>query len=286
MRLCLRQRSVTLRERRFTATRAASTWGKAGQTPASTPTIRSASMRRTGRMMVVCRPSSTTRAAPVTSNRSPAMSSTQRRPSMSLLPSSSRARQASDSLSRILVMTISEGLYHSAPHLEVANAYKLWTRIRSTAPSSLSIWTHYLNDMKLNSSFAPEACPKAPAGLAVTVGSGAQMGNLYAYLAKQNFMVVGGADPNVGLGGWLTGGGHSPLSGKYGLGPDNVVQLELVTPRGEVVTANECKNPDLFFAMRGVGVPLSPQATLSRAVITYDVFRAVGPPLAFFCPRQ
>ena len=111
------------------------------------------------------------------------------------------------------------------------------------------------------------------------------MGNIYAYLAKQNLTVVGGADPNVGLGGWLTGGGHSPLSGKYGLGSDNVVQLELVTPRGEIVTANECQHPDLFFAMRGVSIsPRSGHLAPQTKLLT-PFPRAAVLPSASFCLR-
>ena len=29
----------------------------------------------------------------------------------------------------------------------------------------------------------------------------------------------------------------------------------MVTPQGEIVTANECKNKDLFWALRGVSFP-------------------------------
>lgn len=57
---------------------------------------------------------------------------------------------------------------------------------------------------------------------------------------------------SVGLGGWLTGGGHSPVGALYGLGVDNVLEMQIVTPTGDLVTANECQNPDLFWAFRGV----------------------------------
>ena len=79
------------------------------------------------------------------------------------------------------------------------------------------------------------------------------MGEIYEATAEHDSIVVGGDDPDVGIGGYLTGGGHSPLSGQFGLAADNVLELKVVTPAGDVLTLNECSNPDLFFAFRGVG---------------------------------
>jgi hypothetical protein len=35
-----------------------------------------------------------------------------------------------------------------------------------------------------------------------------------------------------------------------------VLQIELVTAEGEIITANECQNQDYFWAMRGVCIDL------------------------------
>ena len=69
-------------------------------------------------------------------------------------------------------------------------------------------------------------------------------------------LVVGGAEPSVGVGGYMTGGGHSPLGVKFGLAVDNVLEMEVVLPLGEVTTANECQNSDIFWAMKGVSTSL------------------------------
>ena len=37
------------------------------------------------------------------------------------------------------------------------------------------------------------------------------------------------------------------------MGADSIIEAELVTPEGEVLTVNECQNPDLFWAIRGGG---------------------------------
>jgi FAD/FMN-containing dehydrogenase len=50
------------------------------------------------------------------------------------------------------------------------------------------------------------------------------------------------------------GGGHGPFTNIFGLGSDNVLELEVVLPStGEIVIANENSYPDLFWALRGGG---------------------------------
>jgi FAD/FMN-containing dehydrogenase len=86
----------------------------------------------------------------------------------------------------------------------------------------------------------------------VTAGAGYQLGDLYKAAIDKDLLVVGGDSKTVGLGGYLTGGGHSPLGAVFGLAVDNIVEIQMVTPTGDLVTANECLNSDLFWAMKGV----------------------------------
>lgn len=37
------------------------------------------------------------------------------------------------------------------------------------------------------------------------------------------------------------------------MGADNLLEATIVTPPGEILIANPCQNPDLFFAIRGGG---------------------------------
>jgi hypothetical protein len=48
-------------------------------------------------------------------------------------------------------------------------------------------------------------------------------------------------------------GGHSAVSGKYGLGVDQWLEAKIVTADGRYVIANAVSNPDLFWAIRGGG---------------------------------
>ena len=122
---------------------------------------------------------------------------------------------------------------------------------RSTSPNSLSIWTHHIRGLQNHDTFQPQGSASEYPN-ALTIAAGHQMRDIYAKVAQCGRIIVGGMDPNVGIGGYITGGGHSPISGHYGLAADQVLQMELVTPDGELVVANEATNVDLFWAMRGV----------------------------------
>ncbi|KAL8692115.1 MAG: hypothetical protein Q9218_002783 [Villophora microphyllina] len=129
--------------------------------------------------------------------------------------------------------------------------YALYRR-RSTAPNSLSIWTHNLRGIQWQNRFIPNGCTAQPSP-ALKVAAGHRMFEIYDVAAAHDSMIVGGQDPDVGLVGHLTGGGHSPISGTYGLAADNVLELEVATPSGDIKTVNQCINSDLFFAIRGGG---------------------------------
>ena len=89
---------------------------------------------------------------------------------------------------------------------------------------------------------------------AVKIAAGMRMKEIYTEATKHNITVVGGGDVDVGIGGWITGAGHSPISSKYGLGADQVLEMEVVTANGTHLTINENSYPGLFWAMRGVSV--------------------------------
>jgi FAD/FMN-containing dehydrogenase len=88
---------------------------------------------------------------------------------------------------------------------------------------------------------------------AVRIAAGHSGSEVLAELAGHNSVTVTGANPSVGAIGWLTGGGHGPLTSSYGMGVDNLLEATIVTPKGDILVANPCQNSDLFFAIRGGG---------------------------------
>ncbi|KAJ9651527.1 hypothetical protein H2198_009195 [Neophaeococcomyces mojaviensis] len=126
---------------------------------------------------------------------------------------------------------------------------------RSSGGNGFSIWTHYLKGRTWHDSFVPVNAPKDVSGQpAVTLQAGEQWVDVYHAAATERRIVVGGHARTVGsAGGWLTGGGHSAWSNIYGLGIDNVLEVDVITPTGELVTLNPYTNQDHFWAIRGGG---------------------------------
>ena len=72
---------------------------------------------------------------------------------------------------------------------------------------------------------------------------GNQWGEVYKEADKQNVIVVGGNAQTVGAsGGYVQGGGHGAMGPKYGLAVDNVLEVDIVTADGNLLTANACNN--------------------------------------------
>jgi hypothetical protein len=129
-----------------------------------------------------------------------------------------------------------------------------------------------MNSTTRNPRFVPKGCHRAPQE-SVTLGAGVQWSQAYGFAATQNVTLVGGDTPQIGAsGGWvlvrgqpaivrafqlsrtprliLQGGGHSFLSPSFGLGVDNLLEMDIVTPDGKLRTISECSNPELFWAVR------------------------------------
>ncbi|KAI0138418.1 hypothetical protein BJ166DRAFT_180338 [Pestalotiopsis sp. NC0098] len=122
---------------------------------------------------------------------------------------------------------------------------------RSTGAFSLSIWTRHFNDLEINNSWSVPGSNDT-AQVLVT-GSGNNWGEALLYSLQYNRIVTSGVDRTVGLGGYIQGGGHGPLSSTYGLAADQLLQVTLATVAGEVLVCNFAQNQDLFWAVRGGG---------------------------------
>ncbi|EKM76727.1 hypothetical protein AGABI1DRAFT_115615 [Agaricus bisporus var. burnettii JB137-S8] len=93
----------------------------------------------------------------------------------------------------------------------------------------------------------------------VTIQAGCIWSEVYNTLSKQDpsYIVVGGRCPNVGVSGYTLGGGFSPFTRSHGLGIDNVIEMTVVTPAGQILTLNDkvtdAHQRDLYWALRGGG---------------------------------
>ena len=56
---------------------------------------------------------------------------------------------------------------------------------------------------------------------------------------RHGVIVLGGSSPTVSPGGYILGGGHSPITRTHGLGVDQVVAFTIVTANGSIVYMTE-----------------------------------------------
>ncbi|KAH7039591.1 uncharacterized protein B0I36DRAFT_343457 [Microdochium trichocladiopsis] len=84
-----------------------------------------------------------------------------------------------------------------------------------------------------------------------SIQPGSDWGSAYETLDPFGVTVVGGRASVVGVGGFISGGGYSFHSAKYGWGADTVRNFEIVLANGTVVNANKDENADLWKAQKG-----------------------------------
>ncbi|CRK20450.1 hypothetical protein BN1708_012861 [Verticillium longisporum] len=91
-------------------------------------------------------------------------------------------------------------------------------------------------------------------GPALKMGAGTMGFEAQSYLETKGLVMVAGYCSSVGpAGGYVQGGGHSPLSSVYGLAADQTLEFEVITAGGQLVKASRDTNADLFWALNGGG---------------------------------
>ncbi|ORY11110.1 hypothetical protein BCR34DRAFT_624945 [Clohesyomyces aquaticus] len=85
------------------------------------------------------------------------------------------------------------------------------------------------------------------------IGPGDTWYDVFTKLESEGVSVVGGRVQNVGVGGFLLGGGISLFANERGWACDNVANYELVTAIGAVLHVNQSSYPDLYRSLRGGG---------------------------------
>lgn len=120
---------------------------------------------------------------------------------------------------------------------------------KSTGAGAIALWTHHLKDIAVL-----DYSSTAYTGKAMKMGAGVQGAEAQAAANAAGLVVVAGDCPTVGIaGGYTQGGGTSPLGSKFGLAADQVLEWEVVTPTGKVLTATPDQNSDLYWALTGGG---------------------------------
>ncbi|WP_427892495.1 FAD-binding oxidoreductase [Kribbella sp. GL6] len=87
----------------------------------------------------------------------------------------------------------------------------------------------------------------------LTVGAGARLYDVHAFLDRYGRSLPTGTCPTVGVAGLTLGGGMGIHTRTYGLTCDRVVSMGVITADGKAHTVSASSEPDLFWALRGSG---------------------------------
>ena len=125
----------------------------------------------------------------------------------------------------------------------------------SCAPDSLLIWTRRMNQIVLHDAFTPQGCAGQTAPQpAVEIGAGAIWLHVYeAVTGKAGRFVRGGGCTTVGVAGLVQSGGFGNFFKKFGTAAGSLLEAEIVTADGKVRVINACRDPDLFWGIKGGG---------------------------------
>ena len=84
-----------------------------------------------------------------------------------------------------------------------------------------------------------------------TIGAGTRWAAVISAADPHGLAPITGSSTNVGVVGYLLGGGVGPLGRSHGFSSDYVRNYTVVTPTADVVQASVDDNADLFWALRG-----------------------------------
>ena len=125
----------------------------------------------------------------------------------------------------------------------------------SSAPDSLLIWTRGMNKVTVHEGFVPQGCGgRIAPSPAVTAEAGAVWIDLYhAVTNDAGRYVQGGGCADTGVAGLVQSGGFGSFSKGFGSAAAGLLEAEIVTADGSILTVNACNNADLFWAIKGGG---------------------------------
>ncbi|MEX0331191.1 MAG: FAD-binding oxidoreductase [Puniceicoccaceae bacterium] len=133
--------------------------------------------------------------------------------------------------------------------VQFANAHGLRLAVRGGGHSYAGLGT--ADDCLLLDFSGMKGIEIDPSTRTATVQPGVLWGEFYEATLPHGLLPVGGTVSSVGVAGFTLGGGSGWLTRKHGLALDNLLSVEAVTANGEILTASETENPDLFWGIRG-----------------------------------
>jgi FAD/FMN-containing dehydrogenase len=85
------------------------------------------------------------------------------------------------------------------------------------------------------------------------VAGGSLLGEMDHEAMAHGLVTTAGTVSHTGVGGLTLGGGFGRLGRRFGLSIDNLLEMDIVTPDGQLRRAAPDQNPELYWALRGGG---------------------------------
>lgn len=162
-----------------------------------------------------------------------------------------------------------EAVRFASEHALTINVQATGHGTHAAYESGLIITTKRLDDVAVD-----------PDTRTATMGAGARWSAVVEAAAPHGLAPIAGSSTNVGVVGFLLGGGLGPLARSHGFGSDWLREVRVVTADAQVRTASATENPDLFWAIRGgksgfgvitkVSVELAPIPELYAGALWFD----------------
>ncbi|MCB0908066.1 MAG: FAD-binding oxidoreductase [Nocardioidaceae bacterium] len=124
---------------------------------------------------------------------------------------------------------------------------------QSTGHAAAVLAQHDLTDVVLLRTHLLDDVVVDPGRRVARVGAGAIWQGVVEAAAPYSLAAQHGSAPDVGVAGYLLGGGLSWYARSLGLAANDVLAVELVMPDGETVRADALQHEELFWALRGGG---------------------------------
>lgn len=160
--------------------------------------------------------------------------------------------------------------------VEYAAAHDLPVAVQATGHGNVEASTEGL----LVTTWRMQHVEVNPATRTARVGAGVKWQRLLAAAAPYGLVGLSGSSSDVGVVGYVLGGGLGSLGRRHGFAADHVVSLEVVTSEGRLRRVSADQHPDLFWALRGgkggygvvteIEIRLFPEPELYGGGLFYD----------------
>lgn len=168
----------------------------------------------------------------------------------------------------------------------VTAARRLGLRVApvSTGHNAGPLVQHDLSETVLVTMSAMTAVSIDPSSAAAHVQGGALWGDVIEAAGHHGLACLHGSSPDVGVGGYLLGGGIFLYARRLGMATNSLTAVEIVLADGSLIRADHSQHQSLFWALRGGGgnfgiitafeFSLYPLATVHAGMMVWDIEEA------------